>query len=153
MSLRAIGIFFAAVLILRIGSSRIFGKNTTFDIVLGVIYGSILSRAITGNAPFWPTLAAALTLVVLHRGLAMLAFYTNIGVGNILKGKPEMLIKNGELQWAAMRRNSVTEHDLCEALRNAGHDADLKSVRLAYLERSGNISVIMKSDEQKRPLP
>jgi len=144
MSLRAIGVFFAAVLILRIGSHRIFGKNTTFDIVLGVIYGSILSRTITGNSPFFPTIAAALTLVLLHKGLAMLAFHTSSGIGNILKGKPEILVKDGQLQWAAMRNNSVTENDLCEAIRIAGHEADVRTVQTAYLERSGDISIIIK---------
>lgn len=77
MSFRAVGVFFAALLIIRIGNHRIFGKNTAFDIVLGVIYGSVLSRAITGNAPFWPTIAAAFTLVMLHKGLASLAYHTN----------------------------------------------------------------------------
>jgi len=147
MSLRAIGVFFAAIIILRIGSHRIFGKNTTFDIVLGIIYGSILSRTITGNAPFFPTITAALMLVLLHKGLAMLAFHTNFGIGNILKGKPLMLVKDGQLLWDAMRSSSVTEHDLCEAIRNAGYEADVSAIHLAYLERSGNISVIMKSDK------
>ncbi|GHA71138.1 DUF421 domain-containing protein [Pontibacter akesuensis] len=146
MSFRAVGVFFAALAIMRIGSHRIFGKNTAFDIVLGIIYGSILSRAITGNAPFWPTLAAALTLVMLHKLLAMLAFSTNIGFGNLIKGRATVLVKDGELQWGAMRDNSVTENDILEALRSAGHKPDISSIQTAYLERSGNISIICESN-------
>ncbi|ARS37976.1 DUF421 domain-containing protein [Pontibacter actiniarum] len=142
MSFRAVGVFFAALLIIRIGNHRIFGKNTAFDIVLGVIYGSVLSRAITGNAPFWPTIAAAFTLVMLHKGLASLAYHTNFGLGNIIKGKPKILVKNGELQRETMASSSVTENDILEALRSAGHKPDISNISAAYLERSGNISII-----------
>ncbi len=142
MSLRAVGVFFAALAIMRIGSHRVFGKNTAFDIILGIIYGSVLSRAITGNSPFWPTLAAALTLVMLHKLLAMLAFSSHSGFGNLIKGRPHELVKDGELQWKAMRNNSVTENDIKEALRNSGHKPDISSVHRAYLERSGDISII-----------
>ena len=144
MSFRAVGVFFAALAIMRIGSHRVFGKNTAFDIVLGIIYGSILSRAITGNSPFWPTLAAALTLVMLHKLLAMLAFNSKSGFGNLIKGKPQELVKDGEVQWDVMRDNSVTENDLKEALRNSGHKPDIESIQSACLERNGDISIIYK---------
>lgn len=144
MSFRAVGVFFAALMIMRIGSHRIFGKNTAFDIVLGIIYGSVLSRAITGNAPFWPTLAAALTLVLLHKALASLAYHTNFGIGNIIKGKAKILVRDGEFQYKVMRENSVTENDVLESLRIAGHKPDISTVKEAYLERSGDISIICK---------
>lgn len=142
MSLRAVGVFFAALAIIRIGSHRVFGKNTAFDIILGIIYGSVLSRAITGNSPFWPTLTAALTLVLLHKLLAMMAFNSKSGFGNLIKGKPHELVKDGKLQWEVMRSNSVTENDIKEALRNAGHKADVSNIYRAYLERNGDISII-----------
>lgn len=142
MSIRAIGVFFAALFIIRIGNHRVFGKNTAFDIVLGIIYGSILSRAITGNSPFWPTIAAAFTLVMLHKALAALAYHTTFGVGNFIKGNPRELVKDGKLQQDEMRRCSVTENDILEAVRSAGHKADISKVKSACLERSGDISVI-----------
>jgi uncharacterized membrane protein YcaP (DUF421 family) len=142
MSLRAVGVFFAALAIMRIGSHRVFGKNTAFDIILGIIYGSILSRAITGNSPFWPTLVAALTLVMLHKILAMLAFSSKSGFGNLIKGKPHELVRDGKLQWEVMRNNSVTENDIKEALRSSGHKPEVSNIYRAYLERSGDISII-----------
>lgn len=149
MSLRAISAFVIALIILRIGSVRIFGKNTAFDIVLGIIYGSLLSRAITGNSPYVPTIVAALVLVVLHRGLAALAYQTNFGIGNFIKGKPRTLVKNGELQLKELKRCHITKNDLLEALRNSGCDDGLESIKTAYLERSGDISIILKDKEEK----
>jgi len=149
MSARAVAVFFAALLIVRFGSRRIFGKNTAFDIVLGIIYGSVLSRAITGNSPFWPTLAAALTLVVLHKALAVLAYHTSFGFGDFIKGQPQVLVKGGELQEDVLRANSVTKQDLLEALRSSGSATDLSKLDEAYLERSGKISIILKKEDGK----
>jgi len=148
MSVRAVGVFFAALFIIRIGSHRIFGKNSALDIILGIIYGSVLSRAITGNAPFWPTIAAALTLVMLHKGLAAVAYHTNFGFGDFIKGRPQALVKDGKLQEKYMRANSVTRSDLLEALRSSGAATDLDRIEQAYLERSGDISIILKKDKE-----
>ena len=147
MSARAVGVFFAALLIIRIGNHRIFGKSSAFDIILGIIYGSILSRAITGNSPFWPTIAAAFTLVMLHKLLASFAFHTHFGLGTFIKGRPKTLVKEGELQWEAMKESSVTENDLREAVRSKGSTADLQDIQNAYLERSGKISIILKNEK------
>lgn len=145
MSIRAVIVFIIALVIIRFGNHRIFGKHSAFDIVLGIIYGSVLSRAITGNSPFFPTLVAALVLMLLHRLLAVIAFNSHFGFGNWIKGKPSVLIKDGEIQWNALRKNSITENDLKEAVRKSGCEADLSKINTAYLERSGDISIIQKS--------
>lgn len=54
MCIRGVLIFCIALLLVRVGDRRIFNKNAAFDIVLSIILGSVLSRAITGNAPFVP---------------------------------------------------------------------------------------------------
>ncbi len=143
MAVRAVIVFIAALLIMRIGNKRIFGKQTAFDIVLGIIYGSILSRAITGNSPFWPTLAAALTLVLLHRFLAFLAYNTSGFFGPFIKGNPVCLIKDGEVQQDELKKHNLTDNDLQEALR-VGGVTDAKDVAYGYLERSGDISIVKK---------
>ena len=144
MSLRAIGVFMAALLIVRVGNPRVFGKNTAFDIILGIVFGSILSRAITGNSPFWPTLAAAQEQVELHPGLATIAYQTSGRFGDFLKGRPVKLIKNGKLLHDALQKYSVTENDLQEAVRIHGGSTDISTIETAYLERNGNISIICK---------
>lgn len=143
MAIRAVVVFIAALLIMRIGNKRIFGKHTAFDIVLGIIYGSVLSRAITGNSPFWPTLAAALTLVLLHRFFAFLAYNTSGFFGPFIKGSPVCLINDGEIQEDELKKHNLTEKDLEEALR-VGGVASAKDVAYGCLERSGNISIVKK---------
>ncbi|MDO6389579.1 DUF421 domain-containing protein [Pontibacter sp. BT731] len=144
MSIRAVVVFIVALIIMRIGNKRIFGKQTAFDIVLGIIYGSILSRAITGNSPFWPTLAAALILVLLHRFLAFLAYNTEGFIGPFIKGNPVCLIRDGQLQEDKLKKHNLTDNDLQEALRSGGVSS-IKEVESAYLERSGDISIVKKA--------
>src|SRR5690606_15254177 len=117
MSIRAFIVFIVAIIIIRIGHKRIFGKHSALDVVMGIIYGSILSRAITGNSPFIPTIVAAFVLMILHRLLSILAYHSNYGLGNFLKGRPETLVKDGKILEDAMRKSSITRNDLQEALR------------------------------------
>jgi hypothetical protein len=59
MALRAVVVYVVTVIIVRLGKKRFMGQGTAFDVILGIILGSIVSRAITGNAPFFAALAAA----------------------------------------------------------------------------------------------
>jgi uncharacterized membrane protein YcaP (DUF421 family) len=145
MSIRAVVIFLFTILLIRLGKKRAFGKNTSFDIVLGVILGSILSRALTGNAPLFGTMAAALVMVALHMALAAVAFRSNL-LGTVVKGGSTLLVRDGEILWDAMRASRITRNDLMEAIRLSGEQPDLDRVDAAYLERSGDISVIPRSD-------
>lgn len=141
MVCRAVIIFFFALFAVRFGGKRVFGKSTSFDIVLGVILGSILSRAMTANASFFPTMAAAAALVLLHRLLAKLAFY-NKTIGHLIKGKEAYLVENGHVNWKEMKKNSITSHDLSEALRIKGSTLEMERLKEAVLERSGDMSIV-----------
>src|SRR5476651_269417 len=54
MALRAVIIYVVTICIVRIGKKRFMGGATVFDVILGIIVGSVASRAITGNAPLLP---------------------------------------------------------------------------------------------------
>src|SRR3712207_5169501 len=76
MALRAIVIHAFTLAIVRFGSKRFLGKGTAFDVIIGIMIGSVMSRAINGSAPFLPTLLGGVVLVGLHWLLAVLAFHT-----------------------------------------------------------------------------
>lgn len=59
----------------------------------------------------------------------------------VVKGKPLKLISDGALDYEAMRQSMITEHDLEEAAR-VNHLESLAKIRAAYLERSGETSVL-----------
>ena len=143
MSLRAAVVFVLSIVMLKIGDKRFMGKSTALDVFLGIVFGSTVSRAITGNAPFFPALAAGFVLVLLHWLFAAVAFRSH-AFGKLVKGQNRLLVKDGEIQWDAMRKSHVTTHDLNEALRSNGEDPDVSRIKEAHIERNGDISVLMR---------
>jgi Predicted membrane protein len=143
ISLRGIIVFLATVAMVRLGHKRSLSRKTPFDAVLLVILASVLSRAINGSAAFFATLGGGVVLVLLHRLFAHLAYYSH-GFGILVKGKPDTIVRDGQCDFPTMRRNHVSIHDLEEDMRLNGHLDDLSKVRLARVERSGDISFIKK---------
>lgn len=148
VSLRAIVIYLGGLAILRIGENRFLGKFTAFDIILGFVLGGILSRAINGSGPLFPTLIATTLLVSLHFILAKTAFHSH-RFGEAVKGTPEVLVRDGEVVWEGMRRKSLSERDLEEALRLKASLENCEQVKEARFERNGDISFIKKKAEPK----
>src|SRR5215217_300199 len=119
MSLRAILVYLAGWAILRAGGNRFLGRETAFDIVLGFVLGSTLSRAINGSAPLFVTLAACALLVLVHQVLAGLAYHSR-RFGVFMKGRAETLIQDGRVIEDSLRRHQLSPGDLEEALRLNG---------------------------------
>jgi uncharacterized membrane protein YcaP (DUF421 family) len=140
MALRAILIYGLALLLIRIASKRFLSQATAFDVIVAIMLGSVLSRAINGSAPFLPTVLAAAALVAVHWVLAFLALHTTFG--SVFKGEPKLLIKDGQVQHEVMRGAKITSADLDQALRINAKHTDISRIRRAYLERDGSISVI-----------
>jgi len=142
MTIRAVIVFAFGVGLVRLAGKRVFGKWGAIDIILSIVTGSNLSRAMTGNAPFLTTLLATAVLVALH--LALTAFAARIpALGPLLKGRAAQLVRDGRPDPAALKRHGVGEHDLEAALRGAGA-SDLGEVRELWIERNGDVSVIRR---------
>ena len=143
ISLRGIIVFLVTLATVRLGHKRSLSRKTPFDAVLLVILAAVLSRAINGSAAFFATLGGGVVLVVVHRLFAFLTFYAH-GFGILVKGKPDVIVHDGQCDLATMRRNHVSMHDLDEDMRLSAHLDDLSKIRLARVERSGDISFIKK---------
>ena len=140
--LRAVVIFFATLCIVRIADKRFFAKKTAFDVILGFILASMMARAINGSEQLMPTLVAGFALALLHRALGWLACRWP-QCGGWIKGHSQTLIVNGEIDREQLERHHIDLGDLNEELRLNGVE-EPASVKLARLERSGEISVIKK---------
>ena len=141
ISLRGIIVFVATLMMVRLGHKRSLARKTAFDAVLLVILASVLSRAINGSAAFFATLGGGLVLVLLHRLLALIAYHSH-WFGIIIKGRPEPIVEDGDLIRGNMRRNHISQHDLEEDLRLSAQLEEIDKVRIARVERSGDISFI-----------
>jgi uncharacterized membrane protein YcaP (DUF421 family) len=141
LSLRGVIVFIAALAMVRTGDKRFLAKLTALDAILGFILASMLARAINGSSPFFPTLGAGFVIVLFHRLLAGLSCRFGV-LDNLLKGRADLLIEDGRINQRAVRRNHLTEKDLVEELRLNGHVESAADVKTAFIERSGEISVV-----------
>jgi uncharacterized membrane protein YcaP (DUF421 family) len=141
ISMRAVIVFVVTIVMVRLSTKRSLAEKTAFDAVLVVILGSMLARAINGSGPFFATLGGGLILVLLHRFFGLTAYYSH-AFGILIKGKPAVLVQNGTLQRKNMLWNHISEHDLQEDMRLEAQTEELSSIKVARLERSGDISFI-----------
>jgi uncharacterized membrane protein YcaP (DUF421 family) len=138
--LRAIIIFFAVLVMLRLAEKRFLAQRNTLDTLLGLVLGSMLARAINGSERFFETIAAGFSLVILHRILAWACCRYHV-IGLYCKGRPQILVENGKIKDEVLLRHHVSKHDLEEDLRLKTGSDEIQRIQKAQLERNGEISV------------
>lgn len=143
MLVRGLIIFVIALVYYRLGSARIITKLSAFDVVLTIVMGSMLSRALTGGSPFIPTVITSLVLIAIHYSLAYLTYFSGLA-GKVVKGDETLLYEEGEWRTGEMTSHQITKHDIRVALRSECHLDDIDVVQRIYLERNGKISFVMK---------
>lgn len=136
---RAALIFAYGLLLMRLSGRRTFGKWSALDIVVSIMLGSSLSRALTGGAPLIGTMAASAVLVLLHRLLAQAAAHSSL-VARIVEGAAIDLGRGGRIIESARLSQAVSAADLDEALRQTGVE-DVGETAGITLEPSGKITV------------
>lgn len=141
MVTRSVIVFFSALIFIRIAGMRTLGRQTSFDQLTALIIGSILGRAVVTGQSFFGNLAAVLAIVLFHRLIAWLTFKSH-KLGNILKGKPLLLISDGQKQDQNMSKEYITEEDIKESLHLRLNLEKADNIKAVYLERSGEISFI-----------
>ncbi|HEV2318482.1 MAG TPA: YetF domain-containing protein [Verrucomicrobiae bacterium] len=139
--IRSVIVFFALLCMIRLAGRRFLANRNSLDVLLTFLLASLLARAINGNTEFFGTIGAGFFLAALYRSLAWLTCRSP-WFGRWLKGLPVPLVDQGQIRKHDLNRHHVSEDDLMEDLRLNGKVNDVSNVRLAQLERSGEISVI-----------
>jgi uncharacterized membrane protein YcaP (DUF421 family) len=142
VALRAGLLYLVGLALVRLGKSRLIGRISPVDVLVGFMLGSLLARGITGNASLSGTTTACAALVGIHWAFTRLAVGWH-AFGNLVKGHAHLLVRDGQVIEEAMRQSHISMNDLLEQLRLNGVD-EVRQVRLAYKERNGEISVIRR---------
>ena len=142
---RAVLIFFYGLIMLRLSGRRTFAQMSAVDLIISIVVGSNLSRAMTGGVPLWGTLASVAVLVVLHLCLAY-AVARNVSLARFVEGHAVLLAADGTVCERARLGSKISMADLEESLREHGLDgmAEITKTRKLVLEPSGKISVIKR---------
>ncbi|HUR93291.1 MAG TPA: YetF domain-containing protein [Gemmatimonadales bacterium] len=144
-AIRTLAVYAFAVVAVRLGSKRFLSQASAFDVIVAIMLGSIMSRAIS-TPPLWPMLLSGAVLIAAHSLLAALAYRLD-WLGPVVKGRPRLLLRDGRVDHDAMRQAKVSRQDLEQAVRLQVGETDLSRVRQARLERDGSISVVTAGRE------
>jgi uncharacterized membrane protein YcaP (DUF421 family) len=137
---RAFVVFVFGLLLLRISGRRTFARWSALDIIVSIIMGSSLSRALTGAAPLGGTMLAMTLLAFLHWVLARMAARSQ-RFARLVEGSAAILGQSGAVFEGELRRHNISETDMQEALRKEGV-TDVAKARQITLEPSGVITVL-----------
>ena len=141
MGARAFVLFFVLLVLIRIAGMRSFGRKSSFDSIIVISLGALLSRVIVGVSDAIPTVVASTVLVVLHRLIAV-ATATMPTLERFLKGSDMVLYRGGIFDVTAMRRAGISRADLEEAVRTKAQRLRLSDVLEIHLESSGDLGVV-----------
>jgi uncharacterized membrane protein YcaP (DUF421 family) len=142
MAVRAVLMFFVALVFIRIAGMRAFGTRTPFDVVLTITIGALLSRCISGHYPVLSCLAGALALSLTHRIVAHAA-YRSKKIRKMMQGSSVVLYENGKWNEKNLKRCSVHDDDIHAALRQQGLK-DFGEVEAMWFEINGSIAIVKK---------
>jgi uncharacterized membrane protein YcaP (DUF421 family) len=150
IALRTAIIYVVMVVLLRVAGKREVGQMSILDLVVLLIISNGVQNAMVGdNTTVYGGIVAAATLVSLDWGIRRLTDRSR-RAERLLEGEPALLVHDGRLMTAAMRRQGISHEELMAALRSHGLERPADA-HLVVLETSGHISVIPR-DAIKPPI-
>jgi uncharacterized membrane protein YcaP (DUF421 family) len=141
--LRATVVYAFLLVLLRVTGKRQVGQLAPFDLVLLLLLSNAVQDSVNGgDNSLVGGLFSAATLVGLNFVVAY-ATHRNKRMEELIEGRPQVLIHNGQLFERVLAQAQLTHHELDAALRRAGCLA-VEEVQLAVLENNGAISVVQR---------
>ena len=137
---RAVVVYAALLVALRLFGKREVGQFTLYDLVFILLVANALQPAMTGpDSSVGGGIVLIAALVAANFAVGRL---DDIGIFHRLFGSsPSVLIKDGKLMPAALKREGITGDEVEMAIREHGVDS-LKEVELGVLEPDGTISIV-----------
>ncbi|MCP8892567.1 DUF421 domain-containing protein [Sphingomonas faeni] len=143
--LRASVTFAALYLLLRLLGKREIGQLTPFELVVIVVMGDLVQQGVTHNDFSLTGSILAIATFAFWALVMSWATYLSPRLETLLDGRPQVIIRDGELIEANLRRDRITRGEVEAEMRLAGI-ARMHDVAWAILETQGKISFIRKSD-------
>ncbi|MCT9117139.1 DUF421 domain-containing protein [Cupriavidus gilardii] len=147
---RGLIIYFALLVLMRLGGKRQIGQMTPFDLVLLLILSEGVQNAMVGDdKSVSGGLILAVTLIGGNLLVSWLSWRSR-GIEYAVEGKPQLLIRDGKVFQDVMKGARITSDDLMKVLRRENCNS-LDDVHVAILENDGAISVLKHKDRPEKP--
>jgi uncharacterized membrane protein YcaP (DUF421 family) len=143
---RATVIFVALYLLVRLMGKRELGQMTPFELIVLVVIGDLIQQGVTQNDFSLTGAIIAVSTIAFLALLMSWASYLWPRAERLLEGEPRVIVRDGEILTANLRRNRLTRSEIESEMRLAGI-RQLTDVAWAILEPRGKISFIRRDDE------
>ncbi len=145
LSLRAVVVYFAVLLLVRVTGKRSVGQFTPFDMILLILLGSAVQNSLIGDdISLLGGLILAVTLMALNHAVGYVSARSR-KLDDLVEGTAVLLARDGRIFNEVLKREHISPGDFEEALRRHGM-LDVANVRCAFLETNGQISIIKLSE-------
>ncbi len=145
---RAVVIYLFVWIVLRGLGKRELGELTAFELVLLFIIGDLVQQSITQDDTSMTAAVLAISTISLLIVAQSYAVFRWKRLRPALDGSPIVLVHDGKVLNAPLRRQRMSHDDLMEAARVQGIP-DLTDIRIAILENDGKVSFI--TYDSRRP--
>ena len=138
---RTLILYILITLCLRLTGKRQIGELEPGELALTMMISDLATVPMQDfGIPLLAGVIPILTLLALSLLISQLSL-SSLRFREFVCGRPAVLIRNGEIQQEAMRKNRFTLDELMEELRVQGVSS-IQDVKYAVLENSGQLSVL-----------
>jgi uncharacterized membrane protein YcaP (DUF421 family) len=144
IAFRATVAFFFILLLTRVVGRRELSSLEPFDLILLVVLGDLVQQGVTqSDYSVTGLLIAGSTFALLAVAVSYASFKVKL-LRPILDGEPIVIVREGEVIEANLRRERLTVEELLAAAR-LQQIGSLDEISWAVLETSGQISFLKKA--------
>ncbi|MEM8675114.1 MAG: YetF domain-containing protein [Cyanobacteria bacterium P01_G01_bin.67] len=133
--------YIAIIFILRISGKRTLSKWDSFDFVVTIAFGSILSSILLSTKDSFGTGILGFALLVLFQYILTWISARSSWIQKLVKAEPTLLFYKGQLKYDVLKQERVAEGEVLAALRASGIGA-VEAADAVILETDGSFSVI-----------
>lgn len=143
---RAAIVYIAVLIGLRLMGKRELGQMTVFDLVVVLLLANAVQNAMVGaDTSVQGGLVAAFVLLAINRVVAAVRLHSGVW-GRLVEGSPTVLVQEGQILDAAVRKEGLERAQVEMAMREHGV-ANVADVQLAVMETDGSISIVPRDAE------
>jgi uncharacterized membrane protein YcaP (DUF421 family) len=153
--LRATVIFLALYAVVRLMGKRELGQMTPFELIVLVVIGDLIQQGVTQNDFSMTGAIIAVSTIAFWALVFSWLSYLSPLAERLLEGEPRVIVRDGELLDANLRRSRLTRSEIESEMRLAGIGS-MGDIAWGILEPRGKISFIQRSEsggEKPPPQP
>ncbi|OLA05858.1 MAG: hypothetical protein BHW12_07880 [Coprobacillus sp. 28_7] len=143
-------IYFLILLTLRFMGKREVGQLGLFDFVVLLLIADVSAITLDDEKSIYTCLIPVIILSLIQKILVVISLHVPF-VRNIVDGKESVIMYEGKLNIKEMKKQNYNVDDLLSQLR-LKNVKSLSQVEYLILENSGDISVFLYEENEKKPL-